>query len=290
MRHPTRERLDRPGPALLAASILLTGCHPAPPPGPGAPAGATGTEGARAGHESPAPAGWISLFNGRDLSGWTPKFAGHPLGENHNDTFRAEQGVLRVGYDRDRAFDGAFGHLFYAHPYSQYRLRLEYRFTGAQTPGAPGWAFRNSGVMIHGQAPESMRLDQPFPVSIEVQLLGGDGVQERHTGNLCTPGTHVVMGGELRTEHCIDSTSPTFHGDGWVSLEIEVRGAEVIRHFINGALVMEYSQPQLDPDDPDAAAWIRRRGGDQILSGGSISLQAESHPCEFRNIELLPLE
>ena len=43
---------------------------------------------------------WIQLFNGRDLDGWTPKFAKHDLGENFNDTFRVEDGLLKVRYDK----------------------------------------------------------------------------------------------------------------------------------------------------------------------------------------------
>ena len=130
----------------------------------------------------------------------------------------------------------------------------------------------------------------PFPVSVEVQLLGGDGIREQPTGNVCTPGTHVVMDGKLEKRHCIDSSSGTYHGDQWVRLEIEVRGSEVIRHKINGELVMKYARPQLDENDADARAWIERRGGEKLLERGTISLQAESHPCEFRRIELRVLK
>jgi hypothetical protein len=235
--------------------------------------------------------GWISMFNGKDLTGWTPKFVGCELGVNYRNTFQAEDGVLRVCYDDYESFDGRFGHLFYATEYSSYIMRLEYRFVGEQVPGGPGWAYRNNGVMIHGQSAESMGLDQSFPVSIEVQMLGGDGEHERSTGNLCTPGTHVVMDGELITRHVINSDSPTFHGDQWVRLEIEVHGGEAVRHFINGDLVLEYQNPQLDPNDKDARAWMNFRGDDALpVTGGTISLQAESHGCEFRNIRIRPLE
>ena len=234
--------------------------------------------------------GWIPLFNGRDLTGWTPKFAGHSLGVNHLDTFRVENGAIVASYDRYEQFDDAFGHLFYEQPFSRYRLRLEYRFTGELTPGAPGWAFRNSGVMIHGQDPMTMRRGQSFPVSIEVQLLGGNGRDDRPTGNVCTPGTHVLLDGTLDRRHCIESTSATYHHDEWITLEIEVRGGEIVRHVIHGDVVLEYTQPQLDPTDADAADRIRRRGGEILLESGTISLQAEGHPCAFRRIELLPLD
>lgn len=235
-------------------------------------------------NKAPRP---IQLFNGRDLSGWTVKIRGYEAGQNVNNTFRVEDGILKVSYDQYDRFDGAFGHLFYRVPFSHYRLRVEYRFVGEQCPGGPGWAFRNSGVMIHGQSPETMGKDQGFPVSIEVQLLGGDGQGKRPTANLCTPGTHVVMGGRLHTRHCTESDSDTFHGDQWVTVEIEVHGSRDITHFVNGAAVMTYSAPQLDPADANAKPLIE----DELvlLERGTISLQAESYPVEFRTVELLEL-
>jgi len=231
---------------------------------------------------------WISLFNGKDLDGWTPKIKGYALGDNFGNTFRVEDGVIKVSYDQYEKFGGKFGHLFYAEPFSHYRLRLDYRFTGDQTPGGPGWAFRNSGIMLHCQAPETMRKDQDFPVCIEAQLLGGNGKNERSTGNMCSPGTHIVMDGQLVTNHCVSSNSKTFHGDQWVTMEVEVHGNGLIKHIINGEVVMEYEQPQLDEKDKDAKKLIKN--GDKMLHGGYISLQAESHACEFRNVKILPLE
>jgi len=232
---------------------------------------------------------WISLFNGRDLDGWRVKLRGHELDDNYKNTFRVEDGVLKVSYDGYETFDGKFGHLFYATSFSRYRLRIEYRFVGEQCPGGPGWAFRNSGVMLHGQSPESMGLDQEFPVSIEAQMLGGDGTNARPTGNLCTPGTHVVMGDDLIRQHCVNSTSKTYHGDDWVTLEIEVLGNESIRHYMDGELVLEYHKPQLDEGDADAER-LKAAGGKVQLDQGYLSLQAESHPIHFRKVELLELE
>ncbi len=231
---------------------------------------------------------WLQLFNGKNLDGWEVKIRGHEFNENFGDTFRVENGVLTVAYDKYDSFDEQFGHLFYEKPFSNYRLRVEYRFTGEQAPAGPGWAFRNSGLMLHGQSPESMRKDQKFPVSIEVQLLGGKGTGKRTTANLCTPGTNVVMEGKLITRHCISSSSKTYHGDQWVTVEVEVRGNKVIKHIIDGKVVLAYNKPQLDDRDEDAQKLIGQHG--KMLSGGTISLQSESHPVEFRKVELLVLE
>ncbi|HWQ93247.1 MAG TPA: DUF1080 domain-containing protein [Clostridia bacterium] len=238
-------------------------------------------------HPAGAAENWSPLFNGRDLSGWTPKIRNYPLGENFANTFRVENGNLCVRYDGYTKFEDRFGHLFYKTPYSNYVLRLEYRFVGQQVQGGPGWALRNSGVMIHGQAPDTLRKDQDFPVSIEVQLLGGDGQHPRTTGNLCTPGTHVVMDGQLITRHCTDSKSKTYHGEQWVTAEIEAHGNGKIIHRINGEVVLEYSHPQLDPTDANAKKLIV--DGNPMIYGGTISLQSESHPVEFRKIEIREL-
>lgn len=230
---------------------------------------------------------WIPLFNGKNLDGWTAKIKGHELGDNFGNTFRVENGILKVGYDKYDNFNGQFGHLFYREKFSHYRLRVEYRFVGEQAPGGPGWAIRNSGVMIHGEAPETMGKDQEFPASIEVQLLGGNGKDERPTANLCTPGTNVVLEGKLFTPHCINSKSKTYHGDQWVTVEIEVHGSQVVKHIVEGKTVLEYTQPQLDDREPHARELIAKQG--TLLEGGTISLQSESHPVEFRKVELLKL-
>ena len=232
--------------------------------------------------------GWISLFNGKDLNDWAIKVTGSELGINYKNTFRVEDGLLKVRYDEYETFKGEFGHLFYKHDYAHYKLRVEYRFVGEQATGGPGWAFRNSGIMIHGQPAESMEKDQDFPTSIEVQLLGGNGTDERSTMNLCTPGTNVVMDGQLETRHCINSNSKTYHGDQWVQVEVEVRGDSIIKHFVNGKLVMQYSQPQLDERDATYQKLLPASGC-KLLHGGSISLQAESHSVDFRKVELLNL-
>lgn len=232
--------------------------------------------------------GWIQLFNGKDLNDWTIKITGSEAGVNYKNTFKVENGLLKVRYNEYEKFNGEFGHLFYKDHYSHYKLRVEYRFVGEQVAEGPGWAFRNSGIMIHGQSVESMEKDQKFPTSIEVQLLGGNGTDERSTMNLCTPGTNVVMDGKLETRHCINSNSKTYHGDPWVQVEVEVRGDSIVKHFVNGEQVMQYSQPQLDERDPTYQKLLPASGC-KLLQGGSISLQAESHPVDFRKVELLNL-
>jgi hypothetical protein len=232
---------------------------------------------------------WIQLFNGRDLAEWTIKFAKHDLGENVRNTFRVADGLLQVRYDQWPSFNGEFGHIFYKDPFSYYLLAAEYRFVGEQVTGAPAWAMRNNGLMLHSPHPQTMLKDQDFPIALEIQLLGGLGKGARTTANLCTPGAHVVMNGQLHTPHCTNSTSSTYDGDQWVRVEVLVHGDELVRHMIDGKTVLEYSKPQIggggvSPVDPT----VKVDG--TPMTGGYISLQAETAPIDFRKVELLNLE
>lgn len=229
---------------------------------------------------------WIQLFNGKDLKGWTVKITKHKLGENFGDTFRVENRLLKVAYDQYDTLDGQFGHLFYKDKFSYYLVAVEYRFIGEQVKGAPSWALRNNGIMVHSQSPESMELDQDFPTSLEVQLLGGDGVHERPNGNVCTPGTNVLIDGALYTPHCYQLRARTYHGQQWVRVVAEVLGSERITHFVEGVPVITYTKPQLG-GEAMSAEFATRAG--ELLSEGYIALQAESHPTEFRKVEVLNL-
>jgi len=228
---------------------------------------------------------WIQLFNGKDMDGWTIKMNKYPMNENFNNTFRVENGLMITRYDQYEKFDLEYGHIFYKTPYSHYKLRVEYRVVGEQVTGGQGWALKNSGVMFHAQSPESMLVNQEFPVSIEAQFLGGTGEGDRPTGNLCTPGTHVVLNGELFKTHCISSTSATYHGEEWVTFELVVYGDSLIHHIVEGDTVLTYSKPQIGGDLPEGFPLAEGTP----LTSGYIALQAESHPYEFRKVELLDL-
>ncbi|MCC6264581.1 MAG: DUF1080 domain-containing protein [Bryobacterales bacterium] len=232
---------------------------------------------------------WIQLFNGKDLKDWLPKITGYPLNENYGNTFRVEDGLLKVSYDQYTEFGERFGHLFYRDPFSYYRIRVEYRFTDPQAPKGPAWARRNSGIMVHCQTPQSMGKDQDFPISIEVQLLGGLGEGARSTLNVCTPGTNIVMNGKLETRHCIQSSSKTYDGDGWVTAEARVLGDAEIAHLAEGQEVLRYNLPQIGGGNVKNYDPAAKKDG-TLLHGGYISLQSESHPIEFRKVELLNLE
>ena len=237
----------------------------------------------------PAQDGWIFLFNGKDIKDWFVKIQHHNVGENFGNTFRVEDGIIKVRYDQYDDFNDQFGHLYYKVPYSYYHLKLEYRFTGNHQKGAPDYTLRNSGVMFHSQDPRTMPKEQDWPISVEMQFLGGlgDG-KSRTTGNMCSPGTKVVYNGKLDSRHCISSNSKTYHGDQWVKAELMVLGDSLITHIINGDTVMQYSKPQIGGDVVNRYDPAIKKDG-QILKSGFIALQSEGQPVDFRNIRLKDL-
>ena len=236
----------------------------------------------------PAKENWINLFDGSNYADWTPKFAGFEMGDNYKKRFVYKDSLLSVRYATRDSFAGNFGHLFYKTPYSHYRLKATYRFVGEQQQGGPGWAFRNNGLMLHCQSPESMGIDQDFPISLELQLLGGNGADPRANANLCTPGTNVVMNDSLFTPHCVNSTSETYHGDQWVEVEALVLGDSLIQHILNKEVVMEYRKPTMGGGEISGYNEAVYQEG-KTIEKGYISIQAETHPIDFKSIELLDL-
>ena len=236
---------------------------------------------------------WIQLFNGKDLAGWDIKITGYDLNDNYNNTVRVEDGIMKIDYDKYTNFTNQFGHIYYKTPYSYYRLVVEYRFVGKQIQGGPSWDIRNSGVMIHSQSAASVGKDQEFPVSLELQLLGGLGTGPRTTANLCTPGTYVEMNDKVNMHHCINSTSKTYDGDQWVRVEMEVFGDSLIRHIIAGQVVLEYRHPKIGETGADIKRYLDEgfiKKMNTPLKEGYIALQAESAPVQFRKVALLNLE
>lgn len=236
-----------------------------------------------------AQKGWINLFNGKDLKDWNIKISKHNFNENFGNTFYVQDGLMKVKYDGYQDFDKQYGHIFYKKPFSYYLLKVEYRFVGEQAKGGQEWALRNSGAMLHCQDPATMLKDQDFPISLEGQFLGGNGKEERPTGNVCTPGTTIEIKDNLFTTHCLNSTSKTYHGEQWVTAEFLVLGDSVIKHIINKDTVLTYTKPKIGGGNV-ANFDPRAKEDGKRLTSGYIALQSESHPIEFRTVKLFDLQ
>lgn len=232
---------------------------------------------------------WISLFNGNNINDWMVKIQHHDINVNFGNTFRVEDGIIKVRYDQYGDFNDQFAHLYFKKPFSFYHLVVEYRFVGEQQKGAPSYTLRNSGVMFHSQDPRTMPKEQDWPISIEMQFLGGlgDG-KPRPTGNMCSPGTNIEINGKIAASHCVNSSSKTYDGEQWVRAELIVLGDSLITHIINGDTVLRYSKPQIGGGVANRYDPAIKQDG-KLLSSGFIALQSEGHPVDFRKVELLDL-
>jgi hypothetical protein len=206
-------------------------------------------------------AGPVSLFNGKDLSGWT---ADVPAADGKPETppsFTVRDGML-VSLGKPN------GHLITDAEFSNYVLTVEYRF-----PGGGG----NCGVLVHASTPRV--LHKMFPKSIEVQMQHGNAGDFWCIGeNIEVPDMEkrrprkegqAYGGGPADARRIINLTDDSEKPLGeWNTMVIECRGDEVKVH-VNGDLV--------------------NHGSKATASKGKIALQAEGTEVEFRKVELAPL-
>ena len=206
----------------------------------------------------PSPHQPLTLFNGKDLTGW---HADVPAADANPQlrSFVVRNGML-VSFGEPR------GHLISDSIYHDYRLEVEYRF-----PAAPG----NAGVLVHASTPRA--LYAMFPRSIEVQMEHGNAGDfwciledirvpdmERRRGPPAQWGT--TEGKARRILNLTDNSEKPL-GE-WNVMVVEVVGRS-IRVWVNGDLVND--------------------GTDATADRGRIALQAEGSEVEFRKLSLTPI-
>ena len=157
----------------------------------------------------------IQLFNGKDLSGWTPVL--DQRGADPARTWSVADGLLKctgkpAGYIKtDREF-------------ADYVLTLQWRWPAGTAGG-------NNGVLVHATTPRALGI---WPKSIEVQLFKGNA------GDLWVIGTELDVPDEAtrkegRRHKNLTDNSEKLVGE-WNRLEITCKG-DTIRVKVNDELV-----------------------------------------------------
>jgi hypothetical protein len=203
----------------------------------------------------------VSLFNGKDLAGWSADVPEKDKNPDAAASFIVRDGLLvSLGVPR--------GHLLTDGLYRDYRLQVEYRF-----PGKPG----NCGVLVH--ASRLRALSAMFPQSIEVQM------QHQQAGDFwCIEENIEVPNMEARRPRKEGQKYGGSSGDArrilnltdgsekplgeWNTMVIEARG-RTVKVWVNGDLVND--------------------GFNSTADRGKIALQAEGAEVEFRKVEIGPL-
>jgi len=201
----------------------------------------------------------VSLFNGKDLSGWhadIPEMDTNALAKN---PFIIRNGMLvSMGTPN--------GHLITDSIFQNYRLHVEYRFAGK-----PG----NCGVLLHASTPRA--LYKMFPKSIEAQML--------HTN----AGDFWCIVEDIKVNDMEKRRGPK---ENWGTTEGKERR---IINLTDGSEnpVGEWNTMIIECLDNSIKVWVNNTlvnsGFDCTARQGQIALQAEGSEVEFKKVELTPI-
>ena len=202
----------------------------------------------------------VSLFNGKDLSGWhvdVPKADDDP---GIQPTFIVRDGnLVSLGQPR--------GHLITDASHRDYRLAVEYRFAG--DPG-------NCGVLVHASTPRA--LYAMFPKSIEVQM------NHQHAGDFWC----IVE--DIAVPKMVERRGPK---ENWGITEGKGRR---ILNLTDGSEkpLGQWNRMVIECLDDEIKVWVNgdlvNHGTDCTATKGQIAIQAEGAEVEFRKLLLTPIE
>jgi hypothetical protein len=241
--------------------------------------------------------GWIRLFDGKTFDGWYTFLTKHAKNEDPTKVFQVRDGMIHVYRDHSENDEVAFGYLATGLEYSNYHLRLQYKW-GKKKFRPRAQQRCDAGLLYH-----LVGDDIVWPRCIECQIQEGDtgdcfvvrGAQidtSVEIVNIETPSGPKDLprykaeaeGGVRRTigQGAIARIvkSGTYEQDGWNTVEVIVRGSAGAVHMVNGHTVFEATNlRQLDTSNK---TW-------EPLAKGRIALQAELAEVFYRNIEIRPI-
>ncbi len=189
--------------------------------------------------------GWISMFNGKDLSGWKSN-------EEVPGVFTVENGELKVS--------GGRAHLFYVGPNGEAKFQsFELKLKVKTTPGS------NSGVYFHTQYQEKGWPDKGFECQVN-----STHTDPKKTGSLYgVINILALLDGQKEPEggkHIKVPLAPSTDGE-WFDYNIKVEGKHITLS-VNGKTTVDF----IEPEGWDPVKELKNMPG-RKLSEGTIAIQ-----------------
>src|SRR5262245_30340639 len=195
--------------------------------------------------------GWIKLFNGKDLSGWT-KFLDPKTKTDPDKIWSVKDGMIICQ-------GSVYGYLLTEKEYENYELKVQWRWAD-KPPARSNVQVRNSGVFVHVNGP-----DKIWPKAVEAQLM------EDHAGDFWLVDNFKLTVDPKRQDpkvarHYYRMKDHVEKKIGeWNQYEITCKDG-TIKLVINGELVNEGSHAE--------------------ITKGKILLQSEGAEIHFRDVML----
>ncbi|MBC8127036.1 MAG: DUF1080 domain-containing protein [Gloeobacteraceae cyanobacterium ES-bin-144] len=257
---------------------------------------------------------WQSLWNGKDLTGWTTWLAKpHPsaviadAAKNDSGEYAAPIGLNRdpLGVFRVVSEDGqpairisgqVFGGMRSEKSFANYRLKLQFKWGEKKWPPREKDDIpRDSGLLYHAHS-EPGAEGRTWERSIEMQI------QEHDVGDLYAIGSMIYVRSKFRggmpkpmydydpkgawnvfsqvpgmDGRCVKNLDAERPNGEWNDVEIVCLGPDCF-HIVNGKVVMRlYGPTRIDTPTP------------QAITAGSIIIQSEGAEVFYREIFLQPI-
>ena len=231
---------------------------------------------------------WKSLFNGKDLSGWSVTVDKLPVGQDPDRIVQVREGAIHMYPDADPELKVPFGVITHEGSFSRFHLALEYRWLEKKFAPRKN-AIRDAGLLYHASGIEKI-----WPPSVEYQIQEGDSgdiifIQESgfswaHPQPDLAPqgqGDASLLpenGGFLRKakNQTYFGRFPEYDHPGWNRAEVIVHADESAEHILNG-----HTRSRLEH--------MQHLGGG-VLKEGKICLQFEGAEIQYRKIEIKELD
>ncbi|RYD48761.1 MAG: DUF1080 domain-containing protein [Verrucomicrobiaceae bacterium] len=233
---------------------------------------------------------WVTLFNGKNLDGWTTVLQDKKPGEDPDRFVQVRDGAIHMYADTDPEKKVPFGVIVHEKTFSRFHMSLEYRW--AEKKFAPRKNdIRDAGLLYHAS-----NAGKVWPDSVEYQIQEGDSADivflpkagltwmrpdtDKAPEGQGDPGMLPEEGGFprdfSRTNFAYIGRYPVLDNlEGWNRVEVIVHADETAEHIINGTTRARIAN-------------LREKDGSPVREG-KVALQLEGAEILYRDVKIREL-